>query len=108
MTVSILGVPYEITLVDNWHEVSHAGSGEKLYGQISYENRSIRIQRDCDELILRTVIHEVLHGIIEHLKIRELMDDDGDHLEAPIEQVTAGLACALESLGIPRLIATAR
>jgi hypothetical protein len=107
MTVSILGVPYNVELVDRWRDVNHDdGDGSTLYGQIDYKGRSIRIMRDCDEQLLRTLIHEVLHGIIASLKIRELIDDDGNHLEAPIEQLSVGLATALESLGVPRLIAT--
>lgn len=106
-TVSILGVPYDVELVDRWRDVNRDdGDGSTLYGQIDYKGRSIRIMRDCDEQILRTLIHEVLHGIIASLKIRELMSDDDTHLEMPIEQLSIGLACALESLGIPRLIAT--
>jgi hypothetical protein len=47
-----------------------------------------------------TVIHEMLHGIIEHYQIRELMDETGNHSETAINQLSMGLAEVLKSLHI--------
>jgi len=45
-------------------------------------------------------MHECLHGIVEHYKVRELVGEGGGHLEAPIDQLATGICEVLESLGI--------
>lgn len=97
--IKIGGMPFEIEMV----EVCHNSSGQKLWGQISYTKGSIRILKSCPERELRTILHEILHGIINEYRVRELMDDKGEHLEYPIDQLVLGLAEVLESIGIAEL-----
>ena len=98
-TVKICGVPYTMTREDDRLRVDHDGNGLKLWGQISYEKHSIKYLASSPEQEMRTVLHEILHGIIENGAIRELMDEHGGHLETPINQLANGLAEALESVG---------
>jgi len=98
--IRIGGMPFEIEKVETELEVCHMGSGQKLWGQISYSKHSIRVLKACPERELRLLIHEILHGIINEYRVRELMDDKGDHLESPIDQLALGLAEVLESIGI--------
>lgn len=72
----------------------------KLWGQICYEKHSIKYLASSPEQEMRTVLHEILHGIIANGAIRELMEENGSHLETPINQLANGLAEALESMGI--------
>ena len=101
--IRIGGMPFEIEKVEKEFEVCHDGSGQKLWGQISYSKHSIRVLKACPERELRSTIHEVLHGIINEYRVRELMDDKGEHMESPIDQLTLGLAEVLESIGITEL-----
>lgn len=98
--IKICGVPYKLTREEDPLRVDHDGNGSKLWGQISYREHSIRYLASCPEQEMRTVLHEVLHGIVENGSIRELRNESGEHLEAPIDQLANGLAEALESLGI--------
>lgn len=100
LTVKICGVPYMITRESDKFHVDHEGNGSKLWGQISYEKHSIRILASSPEQEMRTLLHEIIHGIIENGAIRELMDDHRNHLEAPIDQLANGLAESLESIGV--------
>lgn len=103
--VKICGVPYTATrVVDGKYRIDHDGNGDNLWGQISYSRHSIRIMASSPEQELRTLLHEVLHGIVENGGVRELIDGDGRHMEAPINQLANGLAEALESLGITSLL----
>ena len=101
--IQIGGMPFEIEKVETELEVCHDGSGQKLWGQISYSKHSIRILKACPERELRSTIHEVLHGIVNEYRVRELMDDKGEHMESPIDQLALGLAEVLESIGITEL-----
>ena len=98
--IQIGGIPFEIETVDTYLQVCHDGSGQKLWGQISYSKHSIRVLKACPERELRSTIHEVLHGIINEYRVRELIDDKGEHMESPIDQLALGLAEVLESIGI--------
>lgn len=92
MIVKIAGMPYTVIGVHGSKAVSHEVSGNNLYGEISYLNSSIRI--DVDNTIERTnqtFWHEVIHGMIEGYRIRELMDKQGNHLEHPIDQLATGI-----------------
>lgn len=99
MKIKICGVPYTVRVEEDKFKVDHDGEGASLWGQISYEKHSINIRKGLPERELRTLLHEVLHGIIEDGEIRELMDSDRKHLEVPINQLANGLAEALESVG---------
>lgn len=99
-TVKICGVPYTLTREHDRLRVDHDGNGLRLWGQISYEMHSIKYLASSPEQEMRTILHEILHGIIENGSVRELMDEHGGHLEMPINQIANGLAEALESMGI--------
>jgi hypothetical protein len=100
MIVKIGAIPYTVATVTDMREVCHNRSGADLYGQISYAQRSIRILHNgCAEEARQAFLHELLHGITEQFKIRELMDGS-EHLETPIDQLATGLLIALESLGV--------
>lgn len=73
--IQIGGVPFEIKRVKSEFDVCHDSSGQKLWGQISYSRQSIRVLKTCAKRELRLTIHEILHGIINEYKIRELMDE---------------------------------
>ena len=100
--VKIGGVPYTVTFVEDWRRVDHSEEETGfLRGQISYKKNSIRIDGDqTPEGQSRTLMHELIHGVVEHYKIRELMGDEGGHLENPIDQLAVGVCEVLESLGI--------
>lgn len=101
--IQIGGIPFEIEKVEKELDVCHDGSGHKLWGQISYSKCSIRVLKACPERELRYTIHEILHGIINEYRVRELIDDKGEHMESPIDQLALGLAEVLESIGITEL-----
>lgn len=101
--IYIAGIPFEIEKVESESDVCHDASGQNLWGQINYPKQSIRILKACPERELRLTIHEILHGIINEYRIRELMDEKGDHMEIPIDQLTLGIAEVLESIGITEL-----
>ena len=101
--IYIGGIPFEIETVETELGVCHDASGQSLWGQISYSKQSIRVLKSCPPRELRLTIHEVLHGIINEYKIRELMDEKGNHMETPIDQLTLGIAEVLESIGITEL-----
>lgn len=101
--IMIGGMPFDIETIDGEFEVCHNRTGEKLWGQISYSKHSIRILKSNPERELRSTLHEILHGIINEYRVRELMDDKGEHLEHPIDQLALGLAEVLESLNITTL-----
>ena len=100
MKVNICGVPYDLARETDKLRVDHEGNGLRLWGQISYEKHSIKFLESSPEQEMRTVLHEILHGIIENGCVREMMNEHGGHLETPINQLANGLAEALESLGI--------
>ena len=103
MIVKIFGVPYTINRVHDPLCVDHDGEEQRLWGQISYGKHSINYLASSKEQDLRTVLHEILHGIVYHGSIRELIDANGEHLEMPINQLAHGLAGVLESAGIQLL-----
>lgn len=98
--VKICGVPYTITREADKFRVDHNDDGASLWGQISYSRHSIRLLASSPEQEVRTLLHEILHGIVENGGVRELMGGNGEHLENPINQLANGLAEALESLGV--------
>ena len=77
--VNILGITYSIEYVIKPSEVD-IFKRESMWGQIDYWTRSIRVYdaRNGLEDIWGTIIHEVLHGITEMLKLKSLDPDDED------------------------------
>ncbi len=81
--VKILGTTYSITYCDKPSDVD-IYHHESLWGQIDYWTRTIRVYSAVnDQDTLHILIHEILHGIVEALKIRTISkaDDYEDVLE---------------------------
>ena len=89
--VIILGIKYKIEYVNNTSDVDPM-KRRALWGHIDYWNRTIRIydkERNTDD-IWHTLIHEVLHGIADALKLKlndEEMHDELDVLALAIMDV---------------------
>lgn len=75
--VNILGKHYPITYVDKPSEVDMR-KRVSLWGQIDYWTRTIRIydNRVSTEDIWHTILHEVLHAIVQELHLKKLTDDE--------------------------------
>lgn len=80
-SVNILGIKYSIEYVDKPSDVD-IYKRESLWGQIDYWTRSIRIYDNGRSIedVFETVLHEVLHGIAESLKLKSLQDGGHDDL----------------------------
>lgn len=99
-TVNICGIPHSITVVPDGRMVPHNNDhGGDNWGQIHFGEHSIRLAASNPERMLRSLLHEIIHGIVNELGVRELRGSDGDDLEEPIDQLAFGLAGALESMG---------
>ncbi len=102
LKTKIGGVPYKVEYVDGWHRVSHYDEQEPgLRGEVAYRKFSIRVDSELPpERQRRTLVHEMLHAVVEAYGIRELRDAENRHLEIPIDQLATGLCEALEGLGV--------
>jgi hypothetical protein len=92
---------YTITKVNDKNEISHDDNNETtsdLLGEISYSKQSIKILKTSPERELRSTLHEILHGIVMEYNVRELIDDNDEHDELVIHQLSLGLAEVLESV----------
>ena len=69
--VNILGIEYHIEYVDKPSEVD-IHKRESLWGQIDYWTRTIRIYDNSRSIedIWQTLMHEILHGISDALKLK--------------------------------------
>ena len=69
--VNILGLVYSIEYVDKPSEVD-IFKRNSLWGQIDYWTRTIRIydNKRPESDLLETLMHEILHGITQALKIK--------------------------------------
>lgn len=99
MQIKICGLPYNVTSVAGGHLVSHTKERAVLYGEVSYDNESIRIDNTKSiEMMNQTFWHEVIHVIVEKLSVRELLTDDDDHNEMAIDQIALGIFSVLDSI----------
>jgi len=75
--INILGIQYRVEYMDKPSDVD-IYKRESLWGQIDYWTRTIRIYDNGrqQEDIWQTVLHEVLHGIAEALKLSVLGNAD--------------------------------
>lgn len=75
IVANIIGIEYAIEYKDKASDVDIHGR-EALWGQINHWTRTIRVydggRSDID--IWETILHEVLHGIAEALKLKSLTD----------------------------------
>lgn len=76
--IIILGIEYSVTYVDKPSEVD-IYRRKSLWGQIDYWTRTIRIYDvgRSKEDVWETIIHEILHGLDEELKLNLFQGDDG-------------------------------
>lgn len=101
ISATIGGVPWKIVFTPTWRDVN-LGTDEqgRNDGLTVFPEYSIRVAGDLPPAAQRrTLMHEILHAVVESYKIRELIEQDG-HAEVPIDQLATGLCEALESIGI--------
>lgn len=70
--INILGTDYSVTYVDKPSDVD-LYHRESLWGQIDFWTRSIRIYDDgrrADNEIFENILHEILHGVADALKLQ--------------------------------------
>ena len=74
--VNILGIRYTIEYVDRPSDVD-IFKRTSLWGQIDYWTRSIRVYNNglSEEDVWGTILHEVIHGIVNALHISRFDDD---------------------------------
>ena len=80
-SINILGKTYSVEYVSNPVEVD-IYKRESLWGQIDYWTRTICIydnNRQTEDLF-ETLLHEILHGIAEELKLRLKANENHDEL----------------------------
>lgn len=99
MKINICGIEYTVTAVNDIKDVCHDKSGKEMYGQIYYPKGSIHIWKSNEDRMQQVLLHEIIHGVVDGMSIRELQDG-GLHLEMPIDQLAVGLSIALKSMGI--------
>jgi len=104
--VKIGGAQYTIEIVDDKNKVclnNNNKNNTNLLGDISYSKQCIRVLKLPPERELRLIIFEILKCIIHEYNIRELIDDNGNHLTIAIDQLSIGLGEALESVGVTKI-----
>jgi len=82
-SLNILGIPYTITYHEHTSDVDPHGE-EALWGYIDHNAQAMRIfDNGCKiEFIWKTILHEVLHGIGDGIKLGILnTDDEKSHKE---------------------------
>lgn len=89
--VTILGIEYDVVYLEDLIK------REGLYGDINYNKQVIRIDNSMkNDRKIRTIIHEVLHGIMESLGYSEINYD-----EEKIQNISNALyLVAVNNLGL--------
>jgi Zn-dependent peptidase ImmA (M78 family) len=99
MKVKIGGLHYKIKLVPDRRLVVKTGG--RANGQIHWQKQKITISTNMEPALFeQTLLHEIVHGIVEAHKITTMMDDEERHNEANVDRMAIGLQEALHSLGI--------
>lgn len=71
MKVKICGVPHEVV------EVKDEFDSDCHFGQICYSECLIKVNKDMpDEMKVLTIVHEMTHGILNHLGYEDLANDE--------------------------------
>lgn len=71
MRVKICGVPHEVV------EVKDEFDTDCHFGQICYSECLIKVNKDMpDEMKQSTVVHEMMHGILNHCGYEDLANDE--------------------------------
>ncbi|MBU5486481.1 hypothetical protein KQI86_19455 [Clostridium sp. MSJ-11] len=85
--INILGINYKIKYLNDLIE------RENLYGEIDYHKQTIRIDESMRrDRKVRTLIHEILHGIMESLGYNDINCD-----EEKIQNISNALYLLLEN-----------
>lgn len=81
-SVNILGIEYKITHVEKPSDVD-IYKRDSLWGQIDFWTRTIRIYANGrpDEDVFQSLMHEVLHGVAESLKLDLRRNERHDELD---------------------------
>ena len=88
-TVTILNIPYKVTLVKDIDEVNEDKSGPRLYGQCLHGNKEIRLWKTSNRPLMEKVfLHELMHAVFAEMAIRF---NDEDKEEQIVEAATTGL-----------------
>lgn len=94
-SVVILGIEYQVLYCDKPSDVDVHGY-KALWGQIDFWRRAIRIYdhgKRSDEDLWETLMHEILHGIGDALKIEVLSGEKCD--EDVVDLLAMGLVDTL-------------
>lgn len=71
MRVKICGVPHEVV------EVKDEFDSDCHFGQIDYRECLIKVNKDMpDEMKQSTIVHEMMHGILNHCGYEDLANDE--------------------------------
>ena len=91
--INILGCEYSVKYCDKPSDVD-IFKRKSLWGQIDYWTRTIRIYDNGRKLqdIWQSIMHEILHGISEQMRIKSIKDGDTvDQVEKDIDLLATGL-----------------
>lgn len=93
--INILGKVYKIEYCDNPANVD-IHKRKSLWGQIDFWTHTIRIYDNNSSIqeVWDSIIHEVIHGIAEELKLKKLTKDD-EESEDTVALLAMGLADTL-------------
>ena len=80
--VNIIGIEYAVEYVDKPSDVD-IYKRDSMWGQIDYWTRTIRVYDNgrSEEDVFQTLLHEVLHGIAEALKLYLAKKENHDDLD---------------------------
>lgn len=88
--IKILATEYEV------EEVEQIDKYERLIGQIEYSEQKIKIDKNISEDMKKeTLIHEIIHGILEKLGLNELNED-----EQKVQSIATTLYLVLKENGL--------
>lgn len=95
------GIPWTITFTESWRDVTIGMDDHSRHdGLTIFHDHAIRVAGDQHTSAQRrTLMHEIIHAVVESYKIRELIEND-THSEIPIDQLATGICEAIESIGI--------
>ncbi len=86
-TITILGNPYDVIYQKGLTDVGD----NTVHGVINFTDRKVLVNLDSPPFIQReTVLHEVIHGILHHSGLVEIIESETD--EAIVRAITSGLS----------------
>jgi hypothetical protein len=77
-SLNILGIPYSITYCDKLTDVTANNRVTDITGEIDYVTKKIRIYDNGNPIedVWEIILHEVIHGIAESLRIKPLTNNE--------------------------------